>query len=392
LTAPARGGIAVLRLAGPAAGQILRRIFEPRARPGQCPGAAWAADHVDAGAPVGRLALGWIVRQGQRLDEAIVAQMGSPGVAGFGAFEINIHGGPHVARTVLTLLAQHGAEVLAGQANDPGLVRPAPGLTNPAIAQEMLAALPSALTPLAASALTAQWHAGLSRLARAKPTAQQLRQAAAKLPIMRRLLSPAEVVIAGPPNAGKSALANALAGRNVSVVNELPGTTRDWVRVLAEAEGVPFWLTDTAGLWPEGSAMHEVEQEAVRRAWRRIELADVVICLVSGPLQSGQRELMERLARLPTALGVAGKADLGWQGEALGKGGKSLAVSAVTLAGFAELRAEVRRRLGFVDFDPAAPMAFTRRQAQLLNQAADALEAGEPEDAEKALQELLRWT
>ena len=47
---------------------------------------------------------------------------------------------------------------------------------------------------------------------------------------MRRLADPREVVLAGPPNAGKSTLANALIGRPVSIVHDTAGTTRDWVR------------------------------------------------------------------------------------------------------------------------------------------------------------------
>ena len=90
-----------------------------------------------------------------------------------------------------------------------------------------------------------------------------LRRAAGRLALIRRLLEPAEVVLAGPPNVGKSTLANALIGRQVSLVHDQAGTTRDWVRHLAVLCGVPVHVTDTAGLW---DAPAGVDAQAVGRA------------------------------------------------------------------------------------------------------------------------------
>ncbi len=370
LTCPARGGIAVISLVGPDARRILEKVFRPR-----------------AGAPRrGALALGWIVAGQEVLDEAIVTVSGPPEEWA----EINIHGGPHVARRVLMLLAECGAEVVADRPADPALAAGYPGLGNPAVAREMLAALPQARTPLAACAVTAQWSGGLSALTAAQEVAPEaMRAAAAALGVMRRLLCPAEVVVAGPPNVGKSALVNVLVGRGVSIVSDTPGTTRDWVRTLAEAHGVPIWLTDTAGLWQppaggSGAAAEQIEAEAVRRAWGRIESADLVVCVTAGE-QSRDDGLLARLRRQANVLNVSGKCDLFPPGAAAG-----LAVSAVTLAGLDELRGAIRSRLGFDGFDPAAAMAFTDRQARLLEAAAEAVECGELPQARAALRELLR--
>jgi tRNA modification GTPase len=360
LTAPARGGIAVIALAGPGTGEILRRIFRPR-RSVPAPGA---------------LALGWIVDGEEVLDEAIVA----PG--GEAAAEINIHGGPHVARRVLTLLSACGAEVLADEPVDPALAVPRPGLDNAAVAREMLSALRVAATPLVAAAVTAQWSGGLSLLAASdRPDPADLRAAAGALPLMRRLLEPAEVVIAGPPNVGKSALANALVGRNVSIVSETPGTTRDWVRALAEADGVPIWLTDTAGLWEDADG---VDAEAVRRAWERIASADLILCVTAGPADSAYHQLLRRLRAHPRVLNVAGKCDL-----LAPDGVAEVGVSARTLAGIGALRQAIRGRLGLGGLQPTAAMAFTERQARLLAAAAGAIDRGDPLAARSALKELL---
>jgi tRNA modification GTPase len=85
------------------------------------------------------------------------------------------------------------------------------------------------------------------------------------------------IVIAGAPNAGKSSLLNALAKRDVAIVSEEAGTTRDVIEVHLDLAGLPVILTDTAGL---REAAGTVEAEGVRRALARAEQADVVLWLV----------------------------------------------------------------------------------------------------------------
>jgi tRNA modification GTPase len=85
------------------------------------------------------------------------------------------------------------------------------------------------------------------------------------------------VVIAGPPNVGKSSLLNALARRDVAIVSPEPGTTRDVVEVHLDLEGYAVIVADTAGL---RDAPGPVEQEGVRRAGDRARAADLVIWLV----------------------------------------------------------------------------------------------------------------
>jgi tRNA modification GTPase len=114
----------------------------------------------------------------------------------------------------------------------------------------MLEALPQAASELVVAAVSQQWSAGVSQLASDPDvSAELLRSAARRLPMMQKLLSPPEVVLVGPPNVGKSTLANAIVGREVSIVHTIAGTTRDWVREQALLGGVPIWLTDTAGLF-----------------------------------------------------------------------------------------------------------------------------------------------
>jgi tRNA modification GTPase len=92
-----------------------------------------------------------------------------------------------------------------------------------------------------------------------------------------RLRDGLRVVIAGPPNAGKSSLLNALAKRDAAIVSEEAGTTRDVIEVHLDLGGVPVMLIDTAGL---REAQGRVEAEGIRRALDRAGEADLVLWLV----------------------------------------------------------------------------------------------------------------
>jgi tRNA modification GTPase len=132
-----------------------------------------------------------------------------------------------------------------------------------------------------------------------------------------RLKDGIRVVIAGPPNAGKSSLLNALAGREAAIVTAIPGTTRDLVEAPVALGGMPFLLTDTAGL---RDSEDEVETIGVARARASLAGADIVLWL-GAP------------AEAPTgAVRIHAKADLG-----PAPAGADLATSAVTGEGLAVL-------------------------------------------------------
>jgi tRNA modification GTPase len=86
-----------------------------------------------------------------------------------------------------------------------------------------------------------------------------------------------QVVLAGPPNVGKSSLLNALARRDVAIVSAEAGTTRDVIEVKLDLDGLPVVVSDTAGI---REASGEVEQEGIRRTLARAQGADLVLWLV----------------------------------------------------------------------------------------------------------------
>ena len=348
----------MIRLTGPSAGGILADIFQP------------AVSH--AAQRTGTLQLGHLVDGDRPVDEVIVCR--TPGCV-----EINIHGGPAAARAALRLLSARGAAVQppALAAIDTFAVAHPHG-DNPAIAAEMLEALARARSPLVCSALSHQWSAGISALAGRDDTApEQYRRAAAGLGRMKRLLDPAEVVLIGPPNAGKSALANALVGRQVSIVHDTPGTTRDWVREEARLDGVPIYLTDTAGIW---SAPAAIDAEAVRRARARAETADLVVLL------SAETAAPPHWLHARDVLRITAKCDLS---PAAGGAPPHLRVSARSGEGLAALRAAILEDLGLSDLDPTSAMAFTARQADLLARAAAYADHGQTDLLRRTREALL---
>jgi tRNA modification GTPase len=116
------------------------------------------------------------------------------------------------------------------------------------------------------------------------------------------------VVIAGKPNAGKSSLMNLLAGTEVAIVAESPGTTRDVLRERVQIDGVPLHLIDTAGL---RAAPDAIEAEGIRRAEREMRSADRLLYLVDASEQQSDLHadplpsaLAEELALLPERVPV----------------------------------------------------------------------------------------
>lgn len=89
------------------------------------------------------------------------------------------------------------------------------------------------------------------------------------------------IVLAGPPNAGKSTLLNCLSGRDAAIVSPVAGTTRDRVEVPVQRDGVGYLLTDTAGL--RGGSPDPIERLGIERARSAIETADLVLWLGDEP-------------------------------------------------------------------------------------------------------------
>ena len=171
------------------------------------------------------------------------------------------------------------------------------------------------------------------------------------------------VAIAGPPNAGKSSLLNAIAKREVAIVSPHAGTTRDVIEVHLDLDGYPVTLIDTAGI---RATDDPVEQEGVRRARARAAAADLVLWVVDAA--AGEAASVE-----PGRWIVRNKIDLvGGAGQSPGSGGDgTFRISATSGAGVDGLVAALADYAGTLLAEPA--LVTRERHRVVLAEARDAL-------------------
>ena len=222
----------------------------------------------------------------------------------------------------------------------------------------------------------------------AAEAANPVRAALAGAAAGARLRQGFNVVIAGPPNVGKSTLMNALAHRDVSIVSALPGTTRDLVEVPLELRGFPVTLVDTAGIRETNDP---IEREGVARARRRAEQADLTLWLNDAaapiPLPAPSGATLPVLTKIDQMNGDATPSDDAIRISALTGAGLDRLLDAIADAAEAGMAGPAptlitleRHRIAFADALDAIERALDPRQeavelvAEDLRLAARALE------------------
>lgn len=182
------------------------------------------------------------------------------------------------------------------------------------------------------------------------------------------------VAIIGAPNAGKSSLLNALAGREAAIVSTIAGTTRDVLEVHLDVRGHRVTLADTAGL---REATDVIEREGVRRARLAAETADLRIGVFDpfGRFDSGTAELLQ-----PGDLVIFSRADMAGFAAAIDSDSyrtlnrfNPLPVSAVTLSGLGLLQEALASRADALTAGAEGALALQLREEQALKAAVEAL-------------------
>ena len=289
LTPPGRGAVATLRVEGPGAIEVVQSCFRPR---GARPLTAY---------PAGRLLVGHF--GDDRGEEVVVRRHADAAV------ELHCHGGFAAVAMIEQALVDAGCQRLGWRD------WAAASHTDP-VAGAAMAALADARTERTAAILLDQYHGALHRdLADIRQTIERGDKNAAQtqLDALRRhanvgrhLIKSWHAVLAGPVNAGKSTLINALVGHRRAIVHASPGTTRDAVTVATAIDGWPVELCDTAGLRPDADP---IERAGIQRTQERLAEADLAILVFDrSAAWSGEDRVLVR--QWPTALLVHNKCDL----------------------------------------------------------------------------------
>lgn len=239
-------------------------------------------------------------------------------------WEIHCHGGAAAAQRILDDLTTAGADVVAGLS---WWQQYQAATDAPRLETEIVAALSHAVSQAAVGLLLSQLSDGLlpwvisarRQLADALATdpaaaadrlaliRDQAAQAQARSPLGLHLTEPWRVVIAGPPNVGKSSLINALVGFERSIAFDQPGTTRDVLEVQTVIDGWPVRLSDTAGLRTDAAT--SIESAGIALATEEIESADLILW-VHDATQAVESVALPAAATAKPLLSVINKIDL----------------------------------------------------------------------------------
>ena len=367
LTPPGTGAIATVAVAGPQAWELVRAKFRP------------AKGTLPNSPPLHRF---WYGNLGDGPgDEVIVAvRQVEPEVL----VEIHCHGGRRVVGWVVETF---GLPRVGDERGGTALVSDSRQTKD----DRALEPLTRASTTRTSSILLDQYHGDFTRtvhsiLMNLPHSRDDLARLAALAPVGRHLVEPWRVVVAGPPNVGKSSLINALAGYQRSVVAPVAGTTRDVVTVRIAADGWPIELSDTAGLRDSSESL---EAAGVELAKRELAAADVVVWVMD--TTDAQPAWPPDHLRGPNLVVVLNKCDrpTAWTSTDLGEAWGMLRVSATSCEGVPSLLGEIVRRC--VPFAPLADEAvpFTPALADRIEQAHTALTAGNTDTARHLLQSCL---
>ncbi len=206
----------------------------------------------------------------------------------------------------------------------------------------------------------------------------EVKQEARQGSIIREGMS---VVIAGRPNAGKSSLLNALAGKESAIVTDIAGTTRDVLREHIHIDGMPLHIIDTAGL---RDAPDEVERIGISRAWDEIQKADRVLLMVDGTTTATDDpeqiwpEFVSRLDDKSKITVIRNKCDLTSEQPIIGKhdGHTLISLSAKADIGVDNLRQHLKDCMGYASTTEGGFLA-RRRHIDALNRAESLLLTGQ---------------
>ena len=386
--APGEGSVAIVRLSGPSAEPIARRLFRA---PGQ---QVWESHRVLYGHVVDPAS-------GERLDEALLLLMRAPrSFTREDVVEFHCHGGLIAVERVLEQVLVAGARrALPGEFSQRAFLNGRLDLTRAEAVSELITARSRRAAQLAMAGLDGGLARRMGQLrgrlldqlaelearvdfeedlppldaeavaAELALVRQELRALVAEADQGRLLREGLKVAIIGRPNVGKSSLLNALSGSERAIVTDQPGTTRDLVESELVLRGVPLTLLDTAGI---RATEDPVERLGIERSRQALAAADVVLLLfdLAEGWGEGDQVLRRQVPAQVPLLVVGNKAD---QAAAGPLEPADVAISALGRTGLEDLAERLLERCG-ASLGSGLEVALNRRQADLAAEAAVALD------------------
>lgn len=350
-TAAGRGAIALVRLSGPDAFAIAAKHLRP------LPSEPRVAHLCD------------VLSSHEKLDESLVTLFPAPhSFTGDDTVEFSTHGGHLVPASIVAALTASGARqalpgeftrraVLNGKldivqaeaigdlidASSHVMQRTALGQLDGGLSRRLMALRNDLLELEALIAYDVDFPEeddGPIPRSRIETAAQSvvtgLGQLLSTAPIGELVRDGAVVVIAGPPNAGKSSLFNALLGKSRAIVTEIPGTTRDALEAVIDSGKWPLRLVDTAGL---RETQDRIEKLGIEVSERYLAGAQVVLACAENTAELDQIESLIRKRTRAPILTVHTKSDLVTNGNQIAQ--PAISVSAETGSGLSELLAAI---------------------------------------------------
>jgi len=389
-TPPGTGGIAIVRMSGPAAEDICRQIAGVLPAPRQ----ATVTTFRDA--------------KGQALDQGIVLYFPAPeSYTGEAVVELQGHGGPIVVMAIVETAVSMGARhALPGEFSKRAYLNNKLDLVQAEAIVDLIDSSTSQAARAALRSLSGSFSKTIESLQEQLTALRMHTEAALDFPeeeidflsddalkaktescgnafsslldaakVGRILKDGFQMVIVGRPNAGKSSLLNTLSGQDAAIVTEVAGTTRDILREHIEIEGLAVELVDTAGLRDDPDRL---EAEGIRRAREAIRKADAILWIQDANEAATEsiHELEPTLESSTPVITVRNKIDL--TGEPGGvQDGEAVVVniSAETGQGLGELRTQIRRLAGYKNLGEGAFTA-RRRHVRAIEAAQKHFEAG----------------
>jgi tRNA modification GTPase len=378
-TPPGRGGIGVVRLAGPEARAMAALMLRLKhdLEAGRAVFGELVEPESDRKTGLNTLSHSPALHT-ERIDEVVVTFFAKPhSYTTDDIVEISAHGAPVVLRHVVELVLAQGARLAEpGEFTMRAFLNGRIDLTQAeavrdliesqtlfqakVAAQQLEGALSKRLKPIKQDLvqLIAQLEAGidfaeddvsimpdssiLEHIALVRAPLEELAATFAFGKIVHQGLT---LAIVGRPNVGKSSLFNRLVERERAIVTATPGTTRDLVSETVAIGGIPVKLVDTAGI---RQALDEAESIGIRKSMEALAQADLVLVVLdaSQPTASEDRELVAQVGHRP-AIVVENKTDaVSSQFSVVGSQMPRVRTSALTGQGISELRAEILRHIG----------------------------------------------